>query len=189
MKKHFRHGRQRLVSCVHKSCQSGRRLVRAAIWTGLELMLLALAAAGSTLMTAKADMAAGADATADTESSEESQAVTEETSSSSGEVINTLENQTVLSGTAKEGTVIGITVYNFRYGANPSVLYTAQETVGASGLYQITVPLPVEGRQYVEIEMDGKTSLYTYNRFSKSIVDQLNNYYLNVYDYLKDETP
>ena len=97
---------------------------------------------------------------------------------------DTLENQTVFMGNAEVGTQIQCSVYIFDEENITTLLYQVSDTVGASGLYQLTVPLPVLGKQYVQLRIGEEEQTYAYHRYRKQLAAELQEYYLNVYQVL-----
>ncbi len=99
---------------------------------------------------------------------------------------DTLENQTLFAGSADAETVITCSVYTFDEEQRTTLLYQTSEVVGQSGLYQLTVPLPVLGRQYVMLRVDDEEKTYAYNRYRKQLATELEEYYLNIYQVLSE---
>ena len=99
---------------------------------------------------------------------------------------DTLENQTVITGKAEPGTEIVCRVYTYDDKGRQTLLYQRNDTVGESGLYMLTVSLPVLGRQYVSVTVGSERDIYVYNRYRKQLVQDLQTYYLNVYELLED---
>ncbi len=99
---------------------------------------------------------------------------------------DTLENQTLFTGSAEEETVIACSVYTVDTEQRTTLLYQTSEVVGPSGLYQLTVPLPVLGRQYVMLRVGDEEKTYVYNRYRKQLATELEEYYLNVYQVLSE---
>lgn len=99
---------------------------------------------------------------------------------------DTLENQTLFTGSAEAETVIACSVYTVDNEQKTTLLYQTSEVVGASGLYQLTIPLPVLGRQYVLLRVGDEESTYAYNRYRKQLSTELEEYYLNVYQVLSE---
>ena len=97
---------------------------------------------------------------------------------------DTLENQTVFMGNAEVGTQIQCSVYTFDEENITTLLYQMSDIVGASGLYQLTVPLPVLGKQYVQLRIGEEEQTYAYHRYRKQLAAELQEYYLNVYQVL-----
>ena len=100
---------------------------------------------------------------------------------------NTLENQTIFTGCAAAETVILCSVYTFNEDKQTTLLYQTSEVVGASELYQLTVPLPVLGRQYVMLQVGEEETTYAYTRYRKQLATELQEYYLNVYQVLTEK--
>ena len=100
------------------------------------------------------------------------------------EEIDTLENQTIFTGSAEAKTPILCSVYTINEEKQTILLYQTSEVVGASGLYQLTVPLPVLGRQYVMLQVGEEEVTYAYTRYRKQLATELQEYYLNVYQTL-----
>ena len=96
---------------------------------------------------------------------------------------STLENQTFITGSAEEGTPIICNVYVMEDEA--SLLYHSEQEVKESGLYELTVPLPVLGRQCVVVQVGEQTSTYIYHRYRKQLAQDLKGYYLNIYEVLE----
>lgn len=94
---------------------------------------------------------------------------------------DTLENQAILTGTAQKDTWVYCSVYTYDEDGEVTLLYQSEQQVGGSGLYQLTVPLPVLGRQYVAVRMSDEEIVYVYNRYRKQLARDLKDYYLNVY--------
>lgn len=103
--------------------------------------------------------------------------------------IDTIDNQVIVQGKAKPGTLITVIVFNYRYGNDRAVLYYDQSQVGGSGLYQKAVPLPVTGYQYVQTTVGDQTTILRYNRFSRQMISRMEELTLNLYDYCNDENP
>ena len=101
---------------------------------------------------------------------------------------DTLENQTVLTGSAEAGTWIFCSVYTYNQEEKTTLLYQASSKVGESGLYQLTIPLPVLGRQYVMVRIGSEENTYAYNRYSKQLANELQGYYLNIYQVMQGES-
>ena len=101
---------------------------------------------------------------------------------------DTLENQVLLSGTAEPDTQISFSVYTYNEKEKTTILYQGEGQTGAGGLYQITVPLPVLGRQYVRIRIGEQENTYAYTRYRKQLASDLRDYYLNVYQLMSGET-
>ncbi len=99
---------------------------------------------------------------------------------------DTLENQTLFTGSADAETVIACSVYTVDSDQRTTLLYQTNELVGSSGLYQLTVPLPVLGRQYVMLRVGDEEKTYAYNRYRKQLATELEEYYLNVYQVLSE---
>ena len=97
---------------------------------------------------------------------------------------DTLENQTMFAGSAQTDTTISCSVYTYDENNRTTLLYQYSEVVGKSQLYQLTVPLPVLGRQYVTIRIGDEETTYAYNRYRKELAADLQEYYLNVYEVL-----
>ena len=97
---------------------------------------------------------------------------------------DTLENQTIFTGCAEANTVSLCSVYTFEEEQQTTLLYQTSEVVGASGLYQLTVPLPILGRQYVMLQIGEEETTYAYTRYRKQLATELQEYYLNVYQAL-----
>ena len=97
---------------------------------------------------------------------------------------DTLENQTIFAGSAEADTVILCSVYTYDEEKQTTLLYQTSGVVGASGLYQLTVPLPVLGRQYVMLQVGEEETTYAYTRYRKQLATELQEYYLNVYQAL-----
>lgn len=98
----------------------------------------------------------------------------------------TLENQVILTGRAEPETEILCSVYAFEEDAQTTLLYQTSDVVGASGLYQLTVPLPILGRQYVMLQVGTQETTYAYTRYRKQAAKELQEYYLNVYQVLME---
>lgn len=99
---------------------------------------------------------------------------------------DTLENQMLFTGSAEPETVISCSVYTVDADRKTTLLYQASEVVGASGLYQMTIPLPVLGRQYVMLRVGDDENTYAYNRYRRQLSTELEEYYLNVYQVLSE---
>ncbi len=99
---------------------------------------------------------------------------------------DTLENQTMFAGRADAETAITCSVYTIDDEQNTTLLYQTNEVVGASGLYQLTIPLPVLGRQYVLLRVGDEECTYAYNRYRKQLSTELEEYYLNIYQVLSE---
>ncbi len=99
---------------------------------------------------------------------------------------DTLENQAIFTGSAEAETMILCSVYTFDEEEQTTLLYQTSEVVGASGLYQLTVPLPVLGRQYVMLQVGEEETTYAYNRYRKQLTTELQEYYLNIYQVLME---
>ncbi|MBR6683764.1 MAG: hypothetical protein IKL38_05425 [Firmicutes bacterium] len=100
------------------------------------------------------------------------------------EEYDTLENQTVFLGTAETDTQIQCSVYTVDEENQTTLLYQMSDVVGASGVYQLTVPLPVLGKQYVMLRIGEDECTYAYHRYRKQLATELQEYYLNVYQVL-----
>ncbi len=98
----------------------------------------------------------------------------------------TLENQALFTGSAEAESVITCSVYTLDAEKGTTLLYQTSEVVGQSGLYQLTVPLPVLGRQYVMLRVGDEEETYAYNRYRKQLATELEEYYLNVYQVLSE---
>ena len=103
------------------------------------------------------------------------------------EVYDTLENQVLLTGTAEKGDDITFSVYTYNEKDKTTLLYQGEDEVGDSGVYQLTIPLPVLGRQYVRVRVGDQETTYAYNRFRKQLASDLEDYYLNVYQMMIEE--
>lgn len=103
-------------------------------------------------------------------------------------VRDTLENQAFLTGTAEEGTRIICSVYVSNE-KESALLYRTEQLVGAEGLYEVTAPLPVLGRQYVVLQVGKREEVYLYQRYRKQLAQDLKGYYLNIYEALDHEEP
>ena len=97
---------------------------------------------------------------------------------------DTLENQTVFMGNAEPDTPIQCSVYTYDEENRTTLLYQMSDIVGASGLYQLTIPLPVLGEQYVMLRIGEEEQTYVYQRYRKQLAAELQEYYLNVYQAL-----
>jgi|GEM_PF-6784196 len=97
----------------------------------------------------------------------------------------TFENQTIFSGEAEPLSTVSYVVYTYRSQSSRRVLYQGQAEVGESGVYVLQVPLPLVGTQYVNLTVDGETTVYGYTRYSKSLLENLTEAELNVYEYLR----
>ena len=100
------------------------------------------------------------------------------------ETIHTLEDQTIFSGTAQPGTVISCTVYTYQNGRDRILLYQSRQKVEESGLYCLSVPLPLIGTQFIRLEMGEETILARAIRYPRSLVEDITNYQLNLYEFL-----
>lgn len=99
---------------------------------------------------------------------------------------DTLENQALISGSAEAGTRTFFSVYTYDNVKKTTLLYQENGVVGESGLYQLTIPLPVLGRQYVLVRVGKEANTYAYNRYRKQLAQELQGYYLNVYQQLRE---
>lgn len=99
---------------------------------------------------------------------------------------STLENQAFITGTAQANTPVICDVYVME--EEMALLYHSEQQVRASGLYELTVPLPVLGRQCVVVQVGKQTSVYIYHRYRKQLAQDLKGYYLNVYEVLEGRT-
>lgn len=101
---------------------------------------------------------------------------------------DTLENQALLSGSAPAGTQISCMVYTYNIREKTTLLYQSETVVEDSGLYQLTVPLPVLGCQYVMLRVGEEETTYAYHRYRKQLADDLKGYYLNLYQVLDEDS-
>ncbi|MCF0135449.1 MAG: hypothetical protein HUJ69_03400 [Lachnospiraceae bacterium] len=97
--------------------------------------------------------------------------------------VRTMDTQTVLCGTAPADADIYVTVY-MRKGEKRVILFSSMQEVGKSGLYQISIPLPVLGEQYVSVTMGNLVTTTRYVRYSANIRQKLSDSYLNIYESL-----
>ncbi len=102
------------------------------------------------------------------------------------EEYDTLENQIMFAGSAEADTFIFCSVYTYDEDDQSTLLYQTSDVVGESQLYQLTVPLPVLGRQYVMLRIGDEENIYAYNRYRKQLSTDLQAYYLNVYQVLAE---
>lgn len=98
----------------------------------------------------------------------------------------TLENQAILTGKAEPGLEVLCRVYTHEEGQE-ILLYSSSFVVNEGGIYQVTVPLLVMGEQVVELKIEEDTYVYPYYRYPKQLGKELNEYYLNLYQVLRDE--
>lgn len=103
------------------------------------------------------------------------------------ETVATLDTQTVIGGEEEPGSKVSIMVYAVRGGFERVVLFSTNLEVGSSGLYQVSVPLPIMGEQYVAVIVGNNMRLTKYIRYSKTLGDTLSGTYLNVYEYLLED--
>ncbi len=99
--------------------------------------------------------------------------------------IDTMESSVHFAGKSQPGTEFTVTVYTYRNEDEKRVFFRALVTVGQSGLYDLLLPLPVLGQQFVEIEENGTARTLVYYRYDKELPQQLTQYYLNLYDFIK----
>lgn len=104
----------------------------------------------------------------------------------SPEKIRTIDSRAILTGQKDPGTMIDIMVYNYPGGRSRATLYHTRFTVGESGIYQVTIPLPVMGEQYVQISIENVLTTLIYERYPAELGDELRGYYLNIYEYLNE---
>ena len=96
--------------------------------------------------------------------------------------VDTMDSRVHLSGKASPGTVFAVSVYTFRQEEEKRVFFRVEQTVSESGFYDIVLPLPVLGEQFVSIEENGLETVILYRRFSKDLPLEMEEFYLNVYD-------
>lgn len=101
-------------------------------------------------------------------------------------VRDTLENEAFIAGDGEAGAQIQCSVYTVENGKT-TLLYQTETVVGASGLYQLTVPLPVLGIQYVTVAVEEEETTYVYHRYRKQFAKELDDFYLNIYQVLDEE--
>ena len=100
-------------------------------------------------------------------------------------LIDTMESSVHFAGQSEPGTELTVTVYTYRNEEERRVFFRALVTVGQSGLYDVLLPLPVLGQQFVEIEENSTARTLVYYRYDKALPQQLTQYYLNLYDFIK----
>lgn len=103
------------------------------------------------------------------------------------EDVATLDTQTIVGGEEEPGSKVSIMVYAIRGGFERVVLFSTNLEVGNSGLYQVSVPLPIIGEQYVAVIVGNTMRLTRYIRYSKTLGDTLSGTYLNIYEYLLED--
>ena len=99
--------------------------------------------------------------------------------------IDTMDSSVHFAGKSEPGTEFTVTVYTYRGEEEQRVFFRALVTVGPSGMYDILLPLPVLGQQFVEIEENGRARVVVYYRYDKALPGQLDQYYLNLYDFIR----
>lgn len=114
---------------------------------------------------------------------------TDDSASLEEKTLFTVQDQIVVFGESPEGSVILISVYNYNYGEDKQILYAAQHRVGKSGLYELAVPLPVLGKQYVQLIIRGKETMRAYYRYAADVPDMLTGIHVNVYDWVRGRLP
>ena len=82
------------------------------------------------------------------------------------------------------GTLISCSVYTYQNGRDRILLYQSRQRVEESGLYCLRVPLPLIGTQFVHLEIGEEELLVRGIRYPRSLVEEITNYQLNLYDYL-----
>ncbi|MBO6159829.1 MAG: hypothetical protein J6P72_11320 [Firmicutes bacterium] len=102
------------------------------------------------------------------------------------EIIHTLSDQVQFSGALEAGTQIRVTVYTYLDGRERVLLYQTRMVVGDSGLYALSVPLPLIGNQFVTLELGEEIREYAYLRYPQRLVSQILEYNLNIYEFLTD---
>jgi len=105
------------------------------------------------------------------------------------EKIRTVDSRAILTGQEEPGTRIDVTVYNYPGGRSRATLYHTRFTVGESGIYQLTIPLPVMGEQYVQVSIENVLSTIIYERYPAELGEELRSYYLNIFEYLNENSP
>lgn len=95
----------------------------------------------------------------------------------------TLSDQAVFTGKADAGTTLTCTVYTYR-GNDRILLYQTRTTIGQSGLYSLTVPLPLIGSQFVMLDLEEERLIYEYTRYPRSLGTEITGLDLNIYEYL-----
>lgn len=100
------------------------------------------------------------------------------------QAIHTLEDQTIFSGRCEPGTLISCSVYTYQNGRDRILLYQSRQRVEESGLYCLRVPLPLIGTQFIHLEIGEEELLVRGIRYPRSLVEEITNYQLNLYDYL-----
>lgn len=111
----------------------------------------------------------------------------EEKKETDEETIRTLDAETLIFGEEEPGTVIIISVYNYRNNLIRATLYTNRFIVGESGMYVVSAPLPVLGEQYVSVAVNGRGKAARYFRYESDLGQTLSETYLNVYELLSEE--
>ena len=100
------------------------------------------------------------------------------------QTIHTLEDQTIFSGMTEPYTLINCTVYTYQGGRDRILLYQSRQKVEESGLYCLSVPLPLIGTQFIRLELGDETILTRAIRYPRSLVGDITNYQLNLYEFL-----
>lgn len=103
------------------------------------------------------------------------------------EVIRTTDTQTILCGEADPGDAVVITVYSVRENQTRIILFSTRLEVGSSGLYQASIPLPIEGEQFVSVSINNVVETTRYVRYSSGLGETLSGTYLNVYEFLQED--
>lgn len=99
--------------------------------------------------------------------------------------IDTMESSVHFAGKTEPGTEFSVTVYTYRGEEEQRVFFRTVVTVGPSGMYDILLPLPVLGQQFVEIVENGQARIVVYDRYDKALPGLLDGYYLNLYDFIR----
>lgn len=99
--------------------------------------------------------------------------------------IRTMDTQTILCAQAEPGSHVDVTVYAVRENNTRIILFSSRLIVGESGLYQISIPLPIEGEQYVSTSINNHVETRRYTRYPASLQEDLMGTYLNVYEFLQ----
>ena len=104
------------------------------------------------------------------------------------EIIRTVDSRAILTGQEEPGSSIDVTVYNYPNGRSRATLYHTRFPVGASGIYQVTIPLPVMGEQYVQLSVENVLTTVIYERYPADLADELRGYYLNIFEFLEENS-
>ncbi len=103
------------------------------------------------------------------------------------ETRKTLLDQAVFTGVAEPGDVLACTVYTFRNSQEQILLFQSRQVIGSSGLYSLSVPLPLIGSQYVMLDVGEERTIYEYTRYSRSLGAEISDYQLNIYEFLQQQ--